>query len=916
MQRILIFIILFSSQLFSQTFYQPTNMNFEIGEIGKLPVAWDISRTAEEGGYEAFLDLTDSFSGKYYAKLQKLQYAGGEKDSAAPAGSLYQSIDALGYRDYNIRFKVALKTKISDKNSSAHIFIQITSTDNSNDIFKADMDNPIIADEWTYFDINLKVPENANKIRYGIFLQGIGVVQADDASLEIIQPDNFLNSKPKELNDSTIDHLYSLAKLYGYVRFFYPSNENISLNWDKFMLYAVNRIENTKNLNQLKEELENIFSYPAPLLNINDFRNKKLRFADKPENSLNNYAVSWLHSGGFSPRATQYIYSTVHNVYEPLRPREAAAFQVIDVKEYADSKITVYADFKVKAKTPGSGAMIWLRVDNDVKRMIAIESSHIIPENKNEWNRYKAVIYLPKQSEILRIGSILKGEGEAWFDNFTAITEDGDTMELKNPGYENNETAQLNRGWIVPGSVFDAGYSMNVVDSISTEGRKSLHIASSAEDIIHFPRIGYIHQLELGNELYANMPSVLYADSSGALPKSDLSPDYVFDGKPSDFYPNADDRISRIAIAIMAWSILDNFNIKNLSDQELKELFKIAIKKAALDNSKKEFIETLRLIAKKTNDSQARVWKDDDSDYYALPFLIEDINGKLIVTKTKNTKEIFAGNEIILINGEPAYQYIVNMAKKIPSSSQNWAVARAIAMFRSGKLNSSEKITFKNDNKEITKEFKREILLKDLNKDRIPEIFEVDTNTLYLDITILNDKFLKNNLDKIAKYDNLIFDARGSVDVTVHALGQFIEKPIFSVKWEIPVYTYPDKSKIFKKSIQGIIKNHGKLVGKRLILLADKLSKGYTEAFLRVAQEYNIGEIIGEKTAGSPGDVLAFRLPGNYSMSMTVMRAYSPSGVNISGIPINPDLTIKKTVNDVKNKKDPIFEKALEIIKK
>ncbi|MFS0821450.1 S41 family peptidase [Bacillus sp. 1P02SD] len=60
----------------------------------------------------------------------------------------------------------------------------------------------------------------------------------------------------------------AFAHLYGYVRFFHPSDEVEEVDWNQFALYGMEKIIGSKNEQELKENLEMVFHPVAPALKI------------------------------------------------------------------------------------------------------------------------------------------------------------------------------------------------------------------------------------------------------------------------------------------------------------------------------------------------------------------------------------------------------------------------------------------------------------------------------------------------------------------------------------------------------------------------------------------------------------------------------------------------------------------------
>src|SRR3990172_5344724 len=71
-------------------------------------------------------------------------------------------------------------------------------------------------------------------------------------------------------NDRKIENIRTFAKLYGYVRWFYPGDEAASNDWNRFAIYGIQRVENARNQKELKQILLEIFKPVAPALIIEE----------------------------------------------------------------------------------------------------------------------------------------------------------------------------------------------------------------------------------------------------------------------------------------------------------------------------------------------------------------------------------------------------------------------------------------------------------------------------------------------------------------------------------------------------------------------------------------------------------------------------------------------------------------------
>lgn len=73
--------------------------------------------------------------------------------------------------------------------------------------------------------------------------------------------------------------------------------------------------------------------------------------------------------------------------------------------------------------------------------------------------------------------------------------------------------------------------------------------------------------------------------------------------------------------------------------------------------------------------------------------------------------------------------------------------------------------------------------------------------------------------------------------------------------------------------------------------------------------------LVGEKSFGKGSVQQMFSVPGNTSVKITIAHWLTPSGKQINKQGIAPDVEVKMTAGDYKDKKDPQQDKALEILK-
>jgi C-terminal processing protease CtpA/Prc len=79
-------------------------------------------------------------------------------------------------------------------------------------------------------------------------------------------------------------------------------------------------------------------------------------------------------------------------------------------------------------------------------------------------------------------------------------------------------------------------------------------------------------------------------------------------------------------------------------------------------------------------------------------------------------------------------------------------------------------------------------------------------------------------------------------------------------------------------------------------------------------ENYKLGEIVGQATAGSNGNTTAYALPGGFSIQWTGMKVVRHDGSQQNLIGIRPTVSVKRTIQGIMEGRDEFLDKALEII--
>jgi C-terminal processing protease CtpA/Prc len=94
----------------------------------------------------------------------------------------------------------------------------------------------------------------------------------------------------------------------------------------------------------------------------------------------------------------------------------------------------------------------------------------------------------------------------------------------------------------------------------------------------------------------------------------------------------------------------------------------------------------------------------------------------------------------------------------------------------------------------------------------------------------------------------------------------------------------------------------------------DGRSASACETILQIVKDNKLGVIVGERSAGTNGNSVAFETFGRMTVRFTGMRVLSEDGTVTQGVGIEPDLVARPTVGGLIAGRDEVLEAAARAI--
>ncbi len=744
-------------------------------------------------------------------------------------------------------------------------------------------------------------------------------------------------------NDSLLDNFIPFIKLYGYVRFFHPSDEAAKIDWDKFAVYGIRKVKSAKNKEELKNILKELFLPIAPTAQIySSVENPKEISEYLPKDSAGLKVVAWQHYGVWLS-AKSNIYKSIHinkeqSFSQTINSKDVGSISnTIDVGKFRGKEIRFKAFIKCDVNNNTGNGNLWLRVVKENNQTGFSDDMQNRPILYNKWREYEIQGLIDEDAKSIVFGAVLKGYGKMWVDSVQIFIRnnknDWEVAKVENPGFEEIESNKPKSWWIrMP------GYKCTIDTIEKYEGKRSLFIEKTLPESVSrlfakSPKIGDVIEKELIKGLYCRIPLALYSDAKGTLGKHEL---FLYDNLITELKKInlnsqiANDENVRLANVVISWNVLQHFYpyfdvVKVDWDKVLTE----TLKKTLKDKTANDFYDTLRKMIAKLNDGHGYVYYTPNPPLGGLPIKVDWIENKVVVTASNDTIHFKKGDIIRSIDGKSGEKELL-LEEEFVSGSLQLRRHRALNNYGFGQIDSYAKIEILRDDKIIKHEFKREketrgFFFNQISEFDFPDFKKNDNGIFYINLSSIRRNIFIDNISQLSNAKGIIFDFRyNSKQVNDYKnqlqlfeiIPYLVDTPSFGARLYVPQIIYPERKEITFAELQHSFKPEPPYFKSKIIFIINPSVISYGESFMAPIEFNKIAETVGEATAGCNGNANWIPLMGGYEIMFTGMKVLKPDGSQHHLIGIQPTYPVQRTIRAVKEGRDEYLEKAVEVIKK
>lgn len=285
---------------------------------------------------------------------------------------------------------------------------------------------------------------------------------------------------------------------------------------------------------------------------------------------------------------------------------------------------------------------------------------------------------------------------------------------------------------------------------------------------------------------------------------------------------------------------------------------------------------------------------------------------KNVLPKYEKECKLKKGDIVLKINDKDIFEVIKEKSKYASLSKKSAIVNRLqYELFATSK--DSMNLTIKRDDNKITQNVKcyPDINMFDIDEDSHKLI---DKNIGYINPGELEEGEIDKIMDKFMDTKGLIVDLRYyPSDFIVYSLGKYLmPKEVTFAKTSVPNQSVPGEFILYEDlKVGSDNKNYYK--GKVMILMNER-SQSQSEFTVMSLRNAPNAKVIGSDSIGTDGNVASFSLPGGVNTLITGVGIYNPDKSQTQRIGIKPDIYIEPTIQGIKEGRDELLEKAIEII--
>ncbi len=772
---------------------------------------------------------------------------------------------------------------------------------------------------WRRVELMGRVHPAAVALIPSFLLSGPGTVRFDDVELETLDEARIGHRPPAPLSPRGRANLLALARLLPLVRYFHPSEAAAEADWEGVTLAAVERMEGAATPAELARRLEAFFRPLAPTLAVWQADTEPPP-SSPVAGAEDGRRIVWRHRG----LGTGGTYRS-ERIVLPAEPPVGYLSQRFRAGDLAGTRVRAVALGRLATGVDtGAGgatfALLALGERGDEDALLAEA-----PLQPGPWKEISLQADVPDHTTWLRLELRVHGDAVAFLDDVSLAGK------VAHGDFEDGAPDLPPLGWEVDSGHPAHAFRARLMEEAGRDGlvlRMERHPAAEPAALVPPPESPQV--FDLGGGVRARLPLSLPLDEAGRTlprPAGDAAESAVPFHRPApDYYPEVEDRTTRLAAVVHLWGALHHFypyfDLVDPGARRWYEALERTLTTVAVSNGE-DFRALVQAQVHTLADGHG--WVASPTVWEALPPVVWDrLDGEVIVTAvTPEAAGVALGDRVLAVDGVPVGEALARAASRVSAATDGHQRFLALRYLGAGPPETALALTVEPFGKTATGprtvELRRTVPAPGWDRPGMarPEtVADLADGIVYYDLTRATAEDFQAALPRLEAAQGLVFDLRGSPRGNYFdLLRRLADRPMSSPRLRVPQVWLPDRGgpggkMAFSYENWTVLPVEPHFTAPA-VFLTDASAVSSSETLLALVQHYDLAKIAGETTAGTNGDVNRVNLPGGWWVLFTGMRVTRHDGKPHHGVGIFPDLPVRPTREGVAAGRDEVLERAV-----
>lgn len=416
--------------------------------------------------------------------------------------------------------------------------------------------------------------------------------------------------------------------------------------------------------------------------------------------------------------------------------------------------------------------------------------------------------------------------------------------------------------------------------------------------------------------------------SSGLPPFPMIQPERAY---AEQRYPSPE---LRILAAYKIWAIIHYFfAYRDLMDEDWDDLFASFLPKFIAATDARAYNLTISELIAHITDSQAAVDSAELTEYFgAAPvgLRLRLIAKKPVITaifdSAAEAAGIHIGDIVSRVDGEDIVERINRQARYLSASTQQSIGALIMKRVLNGADDSTAALTIVNENgasKQVN--LKRSTsFLPALATERTGEIVKTLAGSIgYVDLNRLAPDQLASVFEKFAAVKAIIFDARGSAQISASSLAAHFESkpetPAAIFTGPLTLTPDPGAAGLLTSTasfffVQSLPPASARAYQGKSVMLIDERTIGQAEHIGLFLEAANNTVFIGSNSAGADGETAHFVVPGAVTITFSSQDVRHGNAGKLQRVGLEAAEPVSPTISGIRAGRDEVLERAVEYL--